>query len=77
MERITVTVIEHERGADPSRRYRLGCRHGTSSALMSPGRSGVWDDAVLIALIAGHRIARGCDCPAVPELEAVPTAVGA
>ncbi len=47
-----------------TRVYRLACAHGVSSALLMGGTRPVADGVVLDLLLAGHRRARDCGCPA-------------
>lgn len=50
------------------RRYRLDCAHGSTSALLLPGRSPVGDLVALEMLALRHRRSTGCGCADVmPE----------
>jgi hypothetical protein len=47
---------------DAARRYRLDCEHGSSWALVLPGRSGAGDSVALVVLGARHGRENGCRC---------------
>ncbi len=53
------------------RRYRIACSHGTSSAVLLPGRKPFADLAVLDLMLAGHHSRQRCQC--VPAMPAVTT----
>ena len=49
------------------RRYRIACAHGTSSAVLLPGRKPLADLTVLDLMLAGHHRTQRCQCvPAMP-----------
>jgi hypothetical protein len=51
------------------RRYLITCAHGSSSALLLPGRKPLADLAVLDLMLAGHHRRQRCQCvPTVPAL---------
>jgi hypothetical protein len=51
------------------RHYRIACAHGTSSAVLLPGRRPLADLALLDLMLAGHHSKQRCRCvPAMPAL---------
>lgn len=52
---------------EAARRYRLDCEHGSSWALVLPGRSGAGDSVALVALGARHGRENGCRCAEASE----------
>jgi len=53
------------------RGYRISCAHGTSSAVLLPGRKPLADLIVLDLMLAGHHSRQRCQC--VPAIPALPT----
>lgn len=62
--------VQDEPGLGPRpRRYLVTCDHGTSSAVLLPGRQPLADRAVFQLLVAGHHSQQRCECvPGLPRL---------
>lgn len=62
MEPAQLTVRDVPTLEAATRRYRLDCSHGSTWALVLPGRSSAADSVALVMLSARHAREVGCRC---------------
>lgn len=68
MDQVLLTVRDVPKLSPAARRYRVDCAHGSTWAIVLPGRSSAADSVALVMLSARHAREAGCRCAdALPE----------